>query len=120
VAGVANYWAEIGFAGANAGEVREETVAVGTLGTANEFGLSDMHGNVAEWCLDTWHASYDGAPRDGSVWEGGPYPRHRVVRGGSWYDYAVNCRSASRLREEADDHDDGTGVRVVVHALPDE
>ncbi|MEO0481981.1 MAG: SUMF1/EgtB/PvdO family nonheme iron enzyme, partial [Planctomycetota bacterium] len=49
----------------------------------NRSGLYDMHGNVCEWCEDTWHQSYRGAPDDGSAWvdEVSPY---RVVRGGSF------------------------------------
>lgn len=48
----------------------------------NAWGLYDMLGNVWEWCQDTWHDDYQGAPSDGSAWidEGGA----RVIRGGRW------------------------------------
>jgi formylglycine-generating enzyme required for sulfatase activity len=111
---VANYWGDPAFGGVVPRECREETLPVGALGKANAFGLSDMHGNVAEWCLDTWHPDYHGAPADGRAWGAGPYAHLRVVRGGSWYDLAVYCRSAARLRHKPE-HDGGdTGFRVVV------
>jgi formylglycine-generating enzyme required for sulfatase activity len=60
----------------------------------NSWGLYDMHGNVWEWVQDSWHDSYNGAPADGSAWEGdGTY---RVIRGGSWSSNARDCRSALR------------------------
>jgi formylglycine-generating enzyme required for sulfatase activity len=59
----------------------------------NPWGLYDMLGNVWEWVQDSWHDNYNGAPIDGSFWEGGS---NRVFRGGSWDDYAGNCRSAYR------------------------
>ena len=62
---------------------------------ASPWGLHDMHGNVWEWCEDTMHASYDGAPDDGSAWVEGA-PGVRVFRGGSWYLTAGNARSADR------------------------
>lgn len=68
---------------------------VGGSGIANGFGLFDMHGNVGEWCLDTWHENYNGAPSDGRVWEGGDM-RYRVLRGGSWGSHAGFCRAAYR------------------------
>ena len=64
---------------------------------ANAFGIFDMHGNLWEWCRDTWHGNYDGAPTDGSAWEDGG-SECRVVRGGCWSNRAGGCRSANRLR----------------------
>jgi formylglycine-generating enzyme required for sulfatase activity len=63
---------------------------------ANAWGLHDMHGNVWEWCQDGWHKDYNGAPSDGSAREQGS-DNLRVLRGGSWFDVARNCRSADRF-----------------------
>ncbi len=62
---------------------------------ANPWGLYDMHGNVWEWCEDSWHSNYHDAPDDGSAWVDEGSPR-RVVRGGSFLYVAGGCRSASR------------------------
>jgi formylglycine-generating enzyme required for sulfatase activity len=72
------------------------TSPVGSLGVANAFGLFDIHGNVWEWCLDCWHASYDGAPVDGSAWRRDADQGTRVLRGGSWFAKARHCRAAAR------------------------
>ena len=88
----------------------ESTSPVGVFG-ANAFGLHDVHGNVFEWVEDCWHASYAGAPRDGSAWKGGDCSRH-VLRGGSWFDYPWNLRAANRLGVVAGDRVSGVGFRV--------
>src|SRR5207244_1408666 len=63
----------------------------------NAFGLHAMHGNAWEWCLDTWHDDYSGAPDDGSAWTaGGSRPSAHVLRGGSWGSPPDHCRSATR------------------------
>ena len=73
------------YAGGPGGEKRSKTTPVDEFGFANAFGLSDMHGNVREWCQDQLHDSYDGAPTDGSAWEDLGERSRRVLRGGSWY-----------------------------------
>jgi formylglycine-generating enzyme required for sulfatase activity len=62
----------------------------------NAFGLSDMHGNVWEWCQDTWHKNYDGAPTDGSAWISSSDKNRHVLRGGSYDSISDDCRSAVR------------------------
>ena len=49
---------------------------------ANAWGLYDMSGNVWEWVEDSYHDSYNGAPTDGSAWQG--EGELRMPRGGSW------------------------------------
>jgi formylglycine-generating enzyme required for sulfatase activity len=78
------------------GIYREKTTEVGSFGAANNFGLYDMHGNVWEWCQDVWHGSYKGAPIDGSARMNDSDNEYRVLRGGSWFHVAGDCRSASR------------------------
>jgi formylglycine-generating enzyme required for sulfatase activity len=81
---------------------------------ANSWGLHDMHGNVWEWCEDVWHENYNGAPTDGSAWLTGGEQNRRALRGGSWFDNVINCRSANRDWNVADDRDNDVGFRVVV------
>lgn len=63
---------------------------------ANELGIYDMSGNVLEWCQDVWHGNYQGAPGDGSAWDGGSKGDLRVLRGGSWLSDPDFCRAAAR------------------------
>ncbi len=60
--------------------------------------LYDMHGNVYEWCADTWVRNYEGAVHqrgDGLRTE--PVgDANRILRGGDFSYYAGNARSAAR------------------------
>jgi formylglycine-generating enzyme required for sulfatase activity len=103
---LANYEATISYEG----RYRGETTEVPSF-PANGWGLNDMHGNVWEWCLDTCHDSFEGAPTDGSPWLGGG--SSKLLRGGSWYDSPGFCRSAYRSHFGPGGADYGIGFRVV-------
>jgi formylglycine-generating enzyme required for sulfatase activity len=92
------------------GEYREQPVAVGSF-APNAFGLYDIEGNVSEWVQDTWHENYADAPTDGSVWAGGDTSL-RVLRGGSWYSFPPDLRSASRRADQPDHRSPEIGFRV--------
>jgi formylglycine-generating enzyme required for sulfatase activity len=94
---------------------RNETTTVGSFQVANGFGLYDMHGLVWEWCADSWHKDYQGAPDDGSVWETGGDSHRRVLRGGSWNFSPDMCRSASRSWNESDGGLRISGFRVAMN-----
>ncbi|MEO1375550.1 MAG: SUMF1/EgtB/PvdO family nonheme iron enzyme [Cyanobacteria bacterium J06635_10] len=97
-----------------ANSYRGRTSPVGETTEANNFGLYDMHGNVLEWCLDTWHDNYDMAPNDGNAWvTNDEHNVYRVIRGGAWSLYPEYCRSANRARERADRKSSRIGFRVV-------
>lgn len=73
----------------------------------NAWGLYDMHGNLAEWCLDQYDSGYYKSfkPTVAAIFPVLlPDPRRypHVVRGGSWDDKAPELRSAARRTSESD------------------
>jgi formylglycine-generating enzyme required for sulfatase activity len=66
----------------------------------NTWGLYDMNDSIGELCEDSWHGNYEGAPQDGSVWEGGD-ATYRVLRGCFLGTLKIS-RSALRYRIESD------------------
>jgi formylglycine-generating enzyme required for sulfatase activity len=68
----------------------------------NPWGLHDVHGNVAEWCLDQLlkdgyapPAAEPVAARDALAWP--TKLMSRAIRGGAWDLEASECRAAARM-----------------------
>ena len=107
------------------------TAPVGSF-PANAWGLQDMHGNVWEWCHDTYRDTFYTQYRSPRY----PLPHQtaidpvseepmnqfgdwRVIRGGSWYTAPIMCRSDVRGYFDAPDAACYLGFRVVREAPPE-
>ena len=70
-----------------------------------------MHGNVWEWCADSFDAEYYG--RSPSVDPQGPVDgTNRVYRGGGWFFTPRFCRAAVRYWSEPNHRNTSIGFRV--------
>lgn len=105
-----NYDGNDPYADGKKGLCRERTVPVRSL-PPNQWGLYEMHGNVWEWCAD-WFGDY---PQDPQIDPSGPSEGdHRVLRGGSWINYRLFCRAASRDGDRPDGRSDLAGFRIAL------
>ena len=85
---------------------------------ANAFGLVGVHGNVWEWCHDSFepdefapHAAGRSAARSSDAFVAFD-DSYRVIRGGAWYCTAGRCRSAYRSWFGPGDRNVRPGFRV--------
>jgi sulfatase modifying factor 1 len=89
---LANYNGNYSYGDGKKGVYREKTVPVVSF-RANAWGLHDMHGNVSQWCQDFYAEEY---PKGDAIDPLGETGENRVIRGGSWIDNPLECRSAYR------------------------
>lgn len=79
---------------------------------SNALGLYDMSGNVWEWCEDWYGSQY--LQYDNNNPRGAAQGSYRVNRGGSWGNYAKNCRVALRVGGTPSSRGNDLGFRVVL------
>jgi len=90
----------------------------------NDWGLYDMSGNIAEWCLDTYSPSatsfisdinpvykYNARPEDT------PERKRKVVRGGSWKDISKYITVYTRDYQYQDTCTSYIGFRTIQPAI---
>jgi formylglycine-generating enzyme len=106
----ANYYSQAGFSydtsltrSWHSGYTNAPTPYTSPVGAfaANDYGLYDMAGNIAEWCWDSYDSGWYGTAGASQMDCRGPAygSTSRVVRGGSWNDRANNPRCADRSNE---------------------
>jgi formylglycine-generating enzyme required for sulfatase activity len=88
----ANFNGNYTYSESKTGTYREKTVPVGSF-PPNAWGLFDMHGNVWQWCQDCYEEKFTKTDATDPVCNTG---ESRVIRGGSWIDNPLECRSAYR------------------------
>ena len=88
------------------------THPVGTK-KSNELGIYDMSGNVREWCQDWYDENYYRISPNNNP-KGPDKGTICVLRGGSWFNYGFNCRSANRGRSYPNNGFDFIGFRLVL------
>ncbi|MGI9239523.1 MAG: formylglycine-generating enzyme family protein, partial [Verrucomicrobiales bacterium] len=81
----------------------------------NGYGLYDMVGNMWEWCWDLYGDYPSSAVTDPHGPASGTL---RVVRGGSWLNFAFSCRAAYRYNYYPGNSGFSLGFRFARSSVP--
>jgi serine/threonine protein kinase len=77
----------------------------------NCWGLFDMHGNVNEWCSDSYNRY---GAHDDPQEEATPFGLPHVIRGGSFKQSYGACRAGARSHSRPEQREDDLGFRVAM------
>ncbi len=99
----------------NASKVGENYAHIVGQKKPNAWGLYDMHGNVWEWCQDSYQDSYQGVPTNGAAMVIPDKDSH-VYRGGSFRNAERFTHASARAGLDEGDYNDNIGLRVVMQS----
>ncbi|MFT7462813.1 MAG: sulfatase activating formylglycine-generating enzyme [Pseudohongiellaceae bacterium] len=77
----------------------------------NPYGLLHIHGNVWEWCLDSWGAYYYSRSPSENPNHQPPVSRHRAFRGGAFNSSIFDVRVSNRNNFTPAGRDNNLGLR---------
>lgn len=78
----------------------------------NAWGIYDMHGNVSEWCKDSFNHS--GNSIDSKNKSSSNENKIKIYRGGCWDNFPYMCRSASRIGTNTYVWSNAHGFRIAI------
>jgi formylglycine-generating enzyme required for sulfatase activity len=123
----ARYDASDSYGKGRRGVWEQRPVSIGFFGMVNRHGLAELHSQIMEWCGDQWHREpVAAATSEGGAMEG-PDPdlagdkeqRYRLLRGGSWFNWAPTCRAAYRFSDNPHAVYTNHGLRPCCPSPPD-
>lgn len=98
----------------------QRTSSVGLFPPSLAFGLHDMSGNVWEWTSSRWGKNFNSPDFPYAQWQEQQAQRNqldpmefRIIRGGSWFNYADILRCALRNGGHPHNRYDHLGFRMV-------
>ncbi|MGI9239878.1 MAG: formylglycine-generating enzyme family protein [Verrucomicrobiales bacterium] len=113
---LANYDGTRPLEGTEKGPNLGQTTEVGTY-PANAWGLHDMHGNLAEWCMDWYQKKQEGGVDPVRLKPSPGWENEMVIRGSGWGYPGAWVHSANRYHAPADVRRPTIGFRPVLTRL---